>query len=72
MGGAPIGVRVGNPSTKRRDSFFGLEWAEAAESADAAAEIEMDSCCGGRPSRHHVDLEVVNGDSEETMVALAP
>ena len=53
-----------------------MEAAEAAESAeesgDAAAEIEMDSCCGGRPSRHHVDLEVVNGDSEETMVALAP
>ena len=39
----------------------------AEESGDAAAEIEMDSCCGGRPSRHHVDLEVVNGDSEEMM-----
>ena len=34
------------------------------ESDEAAAKIEMDSCCGGRPSRHHVDLE--------TMVALAP
>ena len=37
-----------------------------------AVEIEMDSCCGGRPSRHHVDLEVANGVSEETTVVLAP
>ena len=33
------------------------------ESADAAAESADESCCGGRPSRHHVDLEVVNHDS---------
>ena len=36
----------------------------AEESAEAAAKIEMDSWCGGHPSRHHVDLEA--------MVALAP
>ena len=36
----------------------------AEESAEAAVKIEMDSCCGGRPSRHHVDLEA--------MVALVP
>jgi hypothetical protein len=45
-----------------------------AEPADAAVEIEMDSCCGGRPYRRRgVDLEVVNCDeSEETVAALAP
>ena len=50
--------------------------AEAAESADAVAtesvdaeeEIEMDSCHVARPYHH----QVVNYESAETMVALAP
>ena len=40
----------------------------AVESADAEEEIEMDSCHGARPYRH----QVVNYESAETMVALAP
>jgi hypothetical protein len=50
------------------------EWAEVAEPADAAAEIEMDSRCGGHQYRRRVvDLDVVNcDDSKETVAALAP
>ena len=44
----------------------------AEESGDAAAEIEMDSCCGGHPSHHHVDLEVVNRDSEAKIQTYLP
>ena len=49
------------------------EWADAAtETAEEWADeaTEMDSCCVvRRPCLHHVDLEVVNCDLEEMMVA---
>ena len=41
--------------------------------AESSDRHHVDLCCaGGRPCRRHVDLEVVNRDSEETMVVLAP
>ena len=43
---------------------------ESADAAESAQETDMDSCVGpGCPSRHHVELEVINRVSEETMVA---
>ena len=46
---------------------------ESADAAESAQETDMDSCVGpGCPSRHHVELEVINRVLEETMVALAP
>ena len=47
--------------------------AVAMKSADAEEEIEMDSCHGARPYRHQVvNYELVNYESAETMVVLAP